>query len=194
MNKIIGLFFIFFTFYSFEIFGKDVDIESLRNQIFIGNAHEVDKILTELKLSTEQSEEIRDLFYQYSYLMSNLELAKVYDKFFEEPDYANNASFLFNKLCSNDFVGNPDIHEFLDWIWAEKVRPSFNEKSVVDSFLNDCLEESLDRGNFNSVNWLRHEYQKGKGFNISSSNYETVRRYISELNNMKQVISDPSQS
>jgi hypothetical protein len=166
----------------------------LRNQIFIGDANEVDKILTELKLSTEQSEEIRNLFYQYSYLMTNLELAKVYDKFFVQPDYVNNASFLFNKLCSNDFVENPNIHEFVDWIWVEKVRPSFSQNSIVDSFLNDCLEESLDRGNFNSVKWLRNEYQKGKGFNISSSNSVAVRKYISELKNMKLTISSPTQN
>ncbi|PCK31049.1 hypothetical protein CEX98_14315 [Pseudoalteromonas piscicida] len=189
MNKCIGLFLIFFTFYSFEVFGKDFDVESLRNQILIGDTGEIEKILTELKFSSEQSDEVRNLFYQYSYLMTNLELAKVYDKFFVQPSYANHASFLFNKLCSNDFVGNPNIREFVDWIWVEKVRPSFNKKSIVDSFLNDCLEESLERGNFNSVKWLGNEYKKGTGFNISSNNSEAVRKYISELKNMKLTIS-----
>lgn len=189
MSKCIGLFLIFFVFYSFEVYGKDVGIESLRNQIYAGDAKKIDNILTELKLSTEQSEEVRNLFYQYSYLMTNLELVKVYDKYFIQPDYADNSSFLFNKLCSNNFVGNPSVREFVDWMWIEKVRPTIIEKSIIDSFLNECLEESLSRGNFNSIKWLRDKYQKEKGFNISSSNYEAVRKYISELENMKLIIS-----
>jgi hypothetical protein len=189
MTRYIGLLFVFFACYHGEVLGKSSNIESLHNQIYVGNAKEVDKILTELRLSTEQSEEVRNLLFQYSYLMTNVELAKVYDKFFPQPDYANNASLLFNKLCSNDFVRNPKIREFVDWMWAEKVKPSFNEKSTIDSFMNDCLEKSLDRGNFDSILWLRSEYLKESGFDISSSNYELIRKHISELKKMKLSIS-----
>lgn len=194
MIRYIGLLLFFFAFCHGEALSKDSNIESLYNQMYVGNAKDVDKILTELKLSTEQSEDVRNLLFHFSYMVANIELARVYDKFFTQPEYANNASLLFNKLCSNNFVGNPKIREFVDWMWAEKVKPSFNEKSTIDSFMNDCLEESLDFGNFDSILWLRSEYLKDSGFDISSNNYDLIRKHISELKNMRRTISGAPQN
>lgn len=188
MNSSRALIFIICAFFSNVVLCKNNDIDILQRQIFIGNAQEVDSILTKITLSTEQEEDVRNTLYQYSYLMNNLELARVFDKFFFQPEYANNASLLFNRLCSNDFIANPSIRDFVDWLWEVKVKPSFTEKSVVDSFLNGCLEESLGRGNFNSITWLRDQYINGTGFNISSRNHQLISEYVSQLNHIKDAI------
>jgi hypothetical protein len=180
MNRLCLLFCISF-FSTACLSTNSANYERLQQAIVFGNAPEIEILLNSTELSVEQEENIKNLLYHHSYVASNITLSKLFDLFFSPPHYANDVALLFNTLCSNDFVKNPAVNEFVSWYWAEKVRLELSTKMNIGHFFNDCIEESLKKNNYYSLLWLSTEDSKDIDIDLSVENKGRIERRIKDL-------------